>query len=516
MDSLKIRVVGVGGGGCHAAEAVAKSGVVGIECLALDTDAMVLRGLKGVETVLLGEKLLRGLSTGGDFGLAKRVFEEERERLREIVEGVDLLFIVVGLGGGLGTVLGAHLAHLAKKAKAAVLAFGFLPFSIEGNRRSRAAELGLNELRLGAHAAIPLPNDILLQQVEVGGTVLEAFELANSWVVSGVKGICESIFKPGVINLDFMTLRNMVRDSGGGKTLFGLARGEGENVVEEVMRRLPLCPLLYVPHGIQRASSIMLNIKGGRGLTLDNVKQLADMVGQQFGSRENTILGAILDEEMGDAIEVCIIGVMGTNREEGGRRGRNRLKEDPHQQVLFDEKGVPLDVKGKRLMRGGGGVLTILKRRKNSFTAEKIWIFQLICERALKLADELWNRFVGGEKATVYIYQGEFFEFLEGNGVGDVEFIGCRAAKLDEVSATAELLSDIVCDGSHVSPFARTQCEREGGGFEGVKLNFRDVDEAGFALDFFALASEFIKRNALYLFCGEHGWELVLVAAKFV
>ena len=182
-----------------------------------------------------------------------------------------------------------------------------LPFSFEGGRRLKQAEEALRALRQVCDAVIPLPNDVLLQEASENETVLDSFARADNWVGRGVKSIWSMLFKTGLINLDFSTLRQAFHQRGG-KTLFGLGEGRGENAVADAIASVKLCPLLHTPEFSRKADRLLVNIIGGTDLTLPKVNEIMSAVAEQFGRDSHIIMGAVIDEALQNRVEICVLG----------------------------------------------------------------------------------------------------------------------------------------------------------------------------------------------------------------
>jgi cell division protein FtsZ len=223
------------------------------------------------------------------------------------VKDCDLVFLVTGEGGGTGSGAAPVVAEIAAESGALVIAFVTLPFSFEGGRRLKQAEEGLRALRAVCDAVIPLPNDVLLQEAAENETVLDSFARADEWIGRGVKSLWSMLFKTGLINLDFATLRQAFQHRGG-KTLFGLGEGQGENAVADAIASLKLCPLLHTPEFSRKADRLLVNILGGADLTLPKVNELMTAIAEQFGRESHIIMGAVIDEDMPGRVEVCVIG----------------------------------------------------------------------------------------------------------------------------------------------------------------------------------------------------------------
>jgi cell division protein FtsZ len=225
------------------------------------------------------------------------------------------------MGGGTGSGAMPIVAEIAAEQGALVIAFVTMPFSFEGGRRLKQAEEGLVALRRVCDAVIPLPNDVLLQEAADNETVLDSFARADEWIGRGVKSIWAMLFRTGLINLDFSTLRQAFATTRGGKTLFGLGTGQGANAVPDAIESLKLCPLLATPEFSRKADRLLVNIVGGADLTLPKVNELMTAVAEQFGKESHIIMGAVIDEEMAGKVEICVLGTS----DMGGRGTVRRL-----------------------------------------------------------------------------------------------------------------------------------------------------------------------------------------------
>lgn len=310
---INVKVIGLGGAGNNTVDRLKLENLDNICLAVVNTDSQVLAASPNQEKVMVGRTLTRGLGAGGEMGVGRQAAEEDRHQLERMVRGVDLIFLMAGLGGGTGSGCTPVLAEVAEDAGALVIAFVTLPFTLEGARRHRQAEDSLAELRKVCHAVVTLPNDILLQQVEENATVLEAFALADEWVTKGVRSICSMLQQTGLINVDFSTLRRAF-EAGGGKTLFGLGSAKGDNYVAKAIESLMLCPLLHTPDYSRRADSLIVNIAGGPDLTMSKVNEIVGVVSEKFGSKENTLIGAAIDGSMAESVSICVVGTTDVNK----------------------------------------------------------------------------------------------------------------------------------------------------------------------------------------------------------
>jgi cell division protein FtsZ len=278
----------------------------------INTDYQALSSSPVQDKVLIGTSVTRGLGAGGDPDLGREAAEADREKVAAIVKGCDLVFLIAGMGGGTGSGAAPIVAEVASEAGALVIAFVTMPFTFEGGRRVKQAEEGLMALRRCCDAVIPLPNDMLLQEAEDGETALDSFARADEWIGRAVRSIWAMMFRTGLINLDFATLRQAFYQRGG-KTLFGLGNGSGENAVADAIESLKLCPLLHTPEFSRKADRILVNIVGGTDLTLPKVNEIMTSVTEQFGRDSHVIMGAVIDEGMQNQVEVCVLGTTDIN-----------------------------------------------------------------------------------------------------------------------------------------------------------------------------------------------------------
>src|SRR4051812_48597585 len=306
--NIAIKLVGVGGAGSNAVDRLKMENLERLQLAVINTDYQALASSPVQDKILIGMSVTRGLGAGGDPDLGRMAAEADREKISKIVKDCDLVFLVTGMGGGTGSGASPVVAEIAAETGALVIAFVTMPFSFEGGRRLKQAEEGLRALRQVCDAVIPLPNDVLLQEAADNETVLDSFSRADEWIGRGVKSIWAMLFKTGLINLDFATLRQAFQQRGG-KTLFGLGAGTGENAIVDVISSLKLCPLLHTPEFSRKADRLLVNITGGADLTLPKVNELMTAITEQFGRDSHIIMGAVIDEGMPGKVEVCIIGM---------------------------------------------------------------------------------------------------------------------------------------------------------------------------------------------------------------
>lgn len=302
-----MKIVGVGGAGSNGVDRLKMEDLGQVPLAVINSDAQALGSSPVESKLMIGKGVTRGLGTGGDPELGATAAEADLDGINRVVSGTDLIFLLAGMGGGTGSGAAPVVARCANEAGAVVVAFVTLPFTFEGARRQKQAEEGLTLLRKTCDAVIPLPNDILLQQLDDGASVLDAFEKADDWVARGVRSIWAILFRTGLINLDFATLRQVFCNKGG-KTLFGLGSGEGKNSVHDALSDLMLCPLLHTPEFSRKADRLLVNIVGGPDLGISHVNEIMGVVNENFGRDAHVALGAVIDEAMSNKVEICVLG----------------------------------------------------------------------------------------------------------------------------------------------------------------------------------------------------------------
>ncbi len=330
--NIAIKLIGVGGAGSNAVDCLKMENLDRLQLAVVNTDHQALSSSPVQDKVLIGMSVTRGLSAGGDPELGREAAEADREKLAQLMKGCDLVFLLAGMGGGTGSGATPVVAEVAAEEGALVIAFVTMPFTCEGERRRKQAEEALRALRQVCDAVIPLSNDMLLQETGENEPLLDSFARAYDWVGRGVKSIWSMLFRTGLINLDFATLRQAFQHRGG-KTLFSLGEGRGENAVAEAIQSLQLCPLLHTPEFSRKADRLLVNIVGGTDLTLDKVNLIMTSVAEQFGRESHIVMGAVVDEQLQNRVEICVIGTS----DMGGRSIAPRRVVRPRAQVPASE-----------------------------------------------------------------------------------------------------------------------------------------------------------------------------------
>jgi len=304
MESFaRIKVVGVGGGGCNAVNRMIAEGVQGIEFVAVNTDAQALLLANAPTRVRIGDKLTRGLGSGGDPERGRKAAEESAEELYEVLKGSDMVFVTAGIGGGTGTGAAPVVAQIAREVGALTIGVVTRPFNFEGARRGQAAEGGISRLKEQVDTLIVIPNDRLLQIVEKRSSLAEAFSVADDVLRQGIQGISELITIPGLINLDFADVRTIMSE--GGAALMAVGSASGENRAQEAAEQAITSDLLDIT--IDGARGILFNVTGGPSLSLFEVNNAAAIIKETAHPDVNLIFGAVVDPDMGEEIRITVI-----------------------------------------------------------------------------------------------------------------------------------------------------------------------------------------------------------------
>ncbi|MFY9221461.1 MAG: cell division protein FtsZ [Blastocatellia bacterium] len=299
-----IKVIGVGGGGGNAVNRMIEARVEGIEFLVANTDLQVLGRSQSPIKLQIGAKLTKGLGAGANPDIGRQAAIDDTEKIIEVLEGADMVFITAGLGGGTGTGAAPIVASLATELGALTVAVVTKPFAFEGRRRMLQAERGLAELRECVDTVITIPNERLLHTVERNTSLQDAFRVADDVLRQAVQGISDLITVPGLINLDFADVKTIMQ--GMGIALMGTGSSHGENRAVEATQRAIASPLLEEA-SIEGAKGILVNITGGPDLTLHEVNEASTIIREAADDEANIIFGAVIDERMADNMKITVI-----------------------------------------------------------------------------------------------------------------------------------------------------------------------------------------------------------------
>lgn len=298
-----IKVIGIGGGGNNAVNRMVNANIKSAQFVAVNTDKQALLMSKATHRIQIGEKLTRGLGAGADPEIGLKAAEESREVLSEMLKDTDLVFITAGMGGGTGTGAAPVIATIAKEMGILTIAVVTKPFNFEGRRRMENAERGIKALKGNVDTLVIIPNDKLLKIVPKGTPIVEAFRTADDVLRQGIQGISDLIVTPSLINLDFADVKTIMKDKG--LAHMGIGKGKGENRTIEAVRQAVSSPLLETT--IEGATGIIINIKGGLDLTLEEVYESAELVKEVVDPSCNIIFGSGIEEDMNDEVEITVI-----------------------------------------------------------------------------------------------------------------------------------------------------------------------------------------------------------------
>jgi len=317
-----LKVAGVGGGGTNAVNRMVDAGLAGVEFIAVNTDAQALLMTDADVKIQIGAEATRGLGAGADPEIGLAAAQESRDELKEALKGADMVFITAGEGGGTGTGGAPIVAELGQEIGALTVGVVTRPFAFEGRKRAEQAERGIDQLRDRVDTLIVIENDRLLQVVERQTSVVDAFRMADDILRQGVQGITDLITEPGLVNLDFADVRTIMRDAG--SALMGIGRASGENRAAEAARIAVSSPLLEA--SIEGATGILLNVTGGSDIGLFEVNEAAEVVTGAADQNANVIFGAVIDDSIGDEVQVTVIAT--------GFGGQGRRRRRPRETEL--------------------------------------------------------------------------------------------------------------------------------------------------------------------------------------
>jgi len=319
-----IKVIGVGGGGGNAVAHMVTSGIEGVEFMCINTDAQALKHSKVKTSLQIGCNITKGLGAGADPEVGRQAAMEDRDRIIEMIEGCDMLFITAGMGGGTGTGAAPVVAQVAKELGILTVAVVTRPFEMEGGKRTLIANHGLAELGKYVDSLITIPNQKLLTVLGAKTTLLDAFKSANHVLQGAVQGIAELITRPGLINVDFADVRTVMSETGMAMMGSGIARGE--NRAKEAAEMAVSSPLLE-DINLQGAHGILVNVTAGMDLSIGEFQEVGNVV-KQFASDDATVVvGTVIDPELSDEMRVTVVAT-GLGRPEVAVTGRSPYGRD--------------------------------------------------------------------------------------------------------------------------------------------------------------------------------------------
>ncbi len=310
-SGAQIKVVGIGGGGGNAVNRMIEARIEGVEFIALNTDLQALNSNRAVRKVQIGNSLTKGLGSGGKPDIGKEAAMEDTEKLLEILDDTDMLFLTAGLGGGTGTGAAPIIANLAAEKNILTIAIVTLPFDFEGKIRMNQAMTGLEEISAAADTVITIPNERLLETISMETSIHEAFKMADDVLRQAVQGISDLILKAGFINLDFADVKSIMKDvtymmKGSGNAFMGTGMASGENRAVEAAHKAISSPLL-IDTTIEGARGMLINITGGKDITMHEVSKASKLMHSLAHTEANIIFGIVMDESVKEMVKVTVI-----------------------------------------------------------------------------------------------------------------------------------------------------------------------------------------------------------------
>jgi cell division protein FtsZ len=303
-QSAVIKVIGVGGGGGNAVSHMVAAGIDGVEFICINTDAQALKASKVKTTLQIGGSITKGLGAGADPEVGRQAAQEDRDRIMELIQGCDMLFITAGMGGGTGTGAAPVVAQLAREMGILTVAVVTKPFVMEGSKRSMVADHGIAELTKSVDSLITIPNQKLLTVLGPTITLLEAFKSANQVLQGAVQGIAELITRPGLINVDFADVRTVMSETG--MAMMGTGVASGENRARLAADAAVSSPLLE-DINLSGANGILVNVTAGLDLAIGEFEEVGRIV-KEFASEDATVVvGTVIDPEMTNELRVTVV-----------------------------------------------------------------------------------------------------------------------------------------------------------------------------------------------------------------
>ena len=317
-----IRVVGVGGAGSNAVNRMIRAELLGVEFIAVNTDAQALVKSHAPTRIRIGDAISRGLGAGGDSVVGERAAQEDLENLRTALDGSDLVFVTAGMGGGTGSGAAPVVAKVAKDLGALTIGIITKPFEFEGKRRAAVANAAAEELRKYVDTMIVIPNERLLSVVSRQTSMEDSFRIADDVLRQAVQGVSDVITVPGIINLDFADVRSIMKDAG--SALMGIGRASGESRARAAAELAIASPLLELD--IQGATGVLVNVAASSTVTLHEVNEAINHITERADREANIIFGTSLDETLADEVQITVIatGFAGNARSESGRASSQR------------------------------------------------------------------------------------------------------------------------------------------------------------------------------------------------
>ncbi len=303
-SSAVIKVIGVGGGGGNAVAHMVETGIEGVDFICANTDSQALKGSRVRTSLQIGCNITKGLGAGADPDIGRQAAMEDRDRILEVIEGADMLFITAGMGGGTGTGAAPIVAQVAKELGILTVAVVTKPFLMEGNKRMQIADQGISELGKYVDSLITIPNEKLLTVLGGETTLLDAFRAANQVLQGAVQGIAELITRPGLINVDFADVRTVMSEMG--MAMMGSGEASGEDRAREAAEAAASSPLLE-DINLKGANGILVNVTAGMDLSIGEFQEVGNTVKEYASENATVVVGTVIDPDMTDRIRVTVV-----------------------------------------------------------------------------------------------------------------------------------------------------------------------------------------------------------------
>lgn len=331
-----IRVIGIGGGGNNAITRMKQQGIPGVKMIAANTDAQDLQNARADVKIRLGEDQTGGLGAGADPKTGVKAAQESRERIRDAIDGADMLFVTAGMGGGTGTGASPVIAEMSQELGILTIGVVTRPFSFEEQKRAKKADQGIKALRNNVDTLIVVPNDRLFEVADNDLPMIEAYKLADDILRQGVHGISEVIVEDGLVNLDFADVQTVMKQRG--DAMMGIGEGNGASAAVDAARDALACPLLET-NDIQGATALLVNVAGGEQLTANQVREAIEAVSEQTREGAEVIFGHTLRNDLEEQVRVTVIatGFPAENNQEEIRSNRTDRKNVLNVKDLSDE-----------------------------------------------------------------------------------------------------------------------------------------------------------------------------------
>ncbi len=303
LPQVRVKVVGVGGAGCNAVVRMAEGGTSGLDLLAVNTDMQALRAIDSAATFAIGPTVTGGMGSGGLPEVGRKAVRENHDQIHQLFAGVDMVFLTAGMGGGTGTGAAPIIADMARKQGVLTVGVVTTPFSFEGERRREIAEQGVRALRQKVDTLITIDNDRLLAALDGRVSLEAAFHTADAVLRDGVRGIWDLIAVPGLINVDFADVRSVMHR--GGAAFMAMGSGRGASAAHDAVREALATPLFDSP--LAGCSGVIMNVRGGKGMSLEQVEDAAGLIRHAGGPQTQVIFGVVSDPKMKDRVSATLV-----------------------------------------------------------------------------------------------------------------------------------------------------------------------------------------------------------------